>query len=90
MVALAMNPFPNRVQHHAFDSSYTTLLLSPSLNPNQCDQTLELKIAIFHQSCPKGAKAVFYSEWVVFKMAQKVAQIWVNFVTEYVSKTFQN
>ena len=67
MVALAMNPFPNRVQHHAFDSSFTlfySLSISPSLTPNQCDQTLELKRSLFHQSCPKGAKAVFSEiEW---------------------------
>ena len=41
---------------------------------DQCDQTLELKVAQFHQSCPKSSQNNFYNKREFFKVAQKVVQ----------------
>ena len=66
-----------------------SILLAPiqqsasDFTSNQCDQTLDLKIA---KVARKGAKAVFYVKRDVLKyLAQKLPNVWTNFVREYVS-----
>ena len=41
---------------------------------------------IFSNIAPKGAKADFYLKRYLFKIEQKVLNIWANFIREYVSK----
>ena len=57
---------------------------------NQCDQNLELKMAQFSPKWPKKvAKAVFTFKEGFLRWHIKLPNIWANFVTDYVYKTFQ-
>ena len=60
------------------------------LAKQQCDQTLELKVAQFSSKLPKKvAEAVFTLKEGFLKLHKKLANIWAYFVRKYVSKTFQ-
>ena len=52
----------------------------------QSDQTIKLKVP---QSFPISGQSKFYVKRVVFKIAQRLSNIWANFVIEYVYKTLQ-